>query len=280
MAKRLTSLASAADALDREANGLIAAIPVSYPPGDHAIAIAFAHRGVALWRGHGHALKGPSIAAARTILRTLTELPITVAWIWLRPDLHKELWEAEHARHEVAIYRAMPDTMAGQYLKAPTIAPVFEGLFQPIVDKARKRLEEAAQAGAPVRGLRGSALLPSTDEMARQLKAAGQTGHRDIYDISVRYGGQWVHTSAGSFLRMTESPDGLIQYHERPPADTSSDRLEAVGSVASLIWLVDRIADLGLDERCRVFFERYSATAVEFAGTFLSSIVGGQSEHA
>lgn len=124
------SLRALADTLDREASKLVQSLPRPYPRSETAIAIAFAHRGPRALARSSHALKGPSYAASRAILRAPEELPVTIAWIWVRPELHKELWEAEWARLQVSLYGVLPGTSAGDLIEAESIATPVVGTFE------------------------------------------------------------------------------------------------------------------------------------------------------
>lgn len=266
------SQAALADVLEREAESIVRLVPRPYPRGDKAIAIAFAHRGIALWRSHRLAVKGPSIAAVHVIGRTLAELPIRLSWLYLRPELHLLLWEAEYARHQVAIYKAMPNTWVGTVVGAMDMANTRRTFFDDAVSKARERLVDAVKAGEPVLGVgEKGALVPSIDDMVTQLEKAGKTGGRDIYELSIRTDGDWIHSGGGSFLRMIAAGD-TVENDEQPAKSSAAYRLESLGNVMSLIWIADEIAQLGLHDRCKQFFERYAASAISFAQAFADTV--------
>ena len=92
----------------------------------------------------------------------LAELPITLGWMWPRPDLHIELWRAESARNLAAIYRGMPGTVAGQHLQVPNFAARVQQVADSRMKHARELIEQAAKTGVPVKGLKPPALIPGT----------------------------------------------------------------------------------------------------------------------
>lgn len=251
------------------ANRIVAKVPTSYERDSHTgVAIAFLHRGIALWRAHRQAVKGQSIAAPRILLRVLAELPITLGWMWLRPDIHIELWRAEYARNLATIYRGMPGTFAGQRLQATDFAAQVQEVADGRIQHARELIDQAARDGAPVKGLKPPALIPGTQEMVQQLVKAGKPAYNDTYQLAMRAGGAWVHSDWGSFLNIVEDGDGLVHNNERPPADFSGERMEAVGTLVSLIWNASAIASLGLDGDCQSFFERYAEETLRLADEF------------
>jgi len=262
--------------MEREAEALAAkALPATYPrEGPRSVAIAFGHRGLALWRGHRHALQGPSLAAANTIMRALAELPITVGWIWLRPDVHLELWQAEYARLRIAQHSGYRNswaaTISGLQSKPDTIAT-----YQQVVDDARALLKREEEAGRPVRNLGRASLLPSIESRVQQLANAGMTSYRDTYELVHRYHSEWVHAGGGSFLRVIESEDAQIFNDERPGDDLAVPRMESVGLLLALIGLVNQIADLGVHDRWQTVMGHYIDHTMAFVERFKEMMATG-----
>jgi hypothetical protein len=269
------TLNDAATRFDHEADRFLSRVPRPIGDDNRAIAIALARRGIFLWRAHRHSIKGPSLAASRIVLRTLAELQVTVGWLWLRPDVHLQLWRAESARHLGTIYREMPLTFAGQVIDSSAVATAILAQTDDAVNAARQLLKDLKQRGQPVEGIAGPSLIPSTEKMALQLTKAHKGSFADVYRLSVRSGGDWVHSAYTTLIRARQDADTIYDNETLSDQDMARDRLEAVGAVVALAWLVSDIADLGLATDCQRFFMEYYNVTMAHVDDFRQSMLEG-----
>ena len=215
----------------------------TFQPGQaQAIGLLMGLRSRSLFDATHYALRGPSDAAVRLIVRGMADLAILTAWLRLSPELHSELWEAEFARQQLELTGALQI----QRVNRPDLDPL-------VIDQVAQQAQQAVVATARQRGLHAGVpgvsakpngkLMPNISERVDQVNTLVV---REAYDLLVGWLSEWVHSGKGSF----DDPSQVGAIDRQP--DPNDYMLRSIAAVCHAVTLseVSKWLGLGIESEC------------------------------